>query len=150
MAPNYLSAREMPLTLAVDPGCLHCHASGAASSLPDARNHYAGAPFANGGITCAACHGDGERARRISGKSVLWLTSTPWSRSGATRSASAATSRARPPWSGEGRQLESFSPGDNLFDYALFFVRRGETGSGGRATSQWEALLKSACKQGVR
>ena len=28
MAPHYLEAREMPLSLPVDPGCLHCHASG--------------------------------------------------------------------------------------------------------------------------
>jgi hypothetical protein len=40
MAPHFLDEREMPLTLPVDPGCLHCHASGAASALPDARNHY--------------------------------------------------------------------------------------------------------------
>ena len=58
MAPNYLDAHEMPLTLPVDPGCLHCHASGAAPALPDARNHYESEPFAEGGITCAACHGD--------------------------------------------------------------------------------------------
>ena len=54
MTPNFLTAREMPLTLPVDPGCLHCHASGVAQSLPDARNHYAGEPFASGGITCAS------------------------------------------------------------------------------------------------
>ena len=57
MAPNYQSATEAPLTLPVDPGCLHCHASGIAAS-EGARNHYAGAPFAYGGIACAACHGD--------------------------------------------------------------------------------------------
>ncbi len=48
MTPNHLADREMPLTLPVDPGCLHCHASGVASSLPDARNHYADTPFAFG------------------------------------------------------------------------------------------------------
>lgn len=57
MAPAYQTAHQMPLTLRVDPGCLSCHASGAASSLPDARNHYGGQPFAQGGITCTACHG---------------------------------------------------------------------------------------------
>ena len=34
MTPNHLSDHEMPLTLPVDPGCLHCHASGVASSCP--------------------------------------------------------------------------------------------------------------------
>ena len=72
MAPAFQDAREMPLTLAVDPGCLHCHASGVATAMPDARNHYAGAPFAEGGITCAACHGDGA-AHVASGGKVKML-----------------------------------------------------------------------------
>ena len=45
MAPNYLGSQEMPLTLPVDPGCLHCHASRVAHSLPEARNLYAGEPL---------------------------------------------------------------------------------------------------------
>ena len=47
----------------------------------------------------------------------------------------------------EGKQQAEFRPGDNLFDYELFFVYESGTGSEGRAVSQWEALLKSACKQ---
>jgi predicted CXXCH cytochrome family protein len=47
----------------------------------------------------------------------------------------------------QGKRPEDFRPGDNLFDSSVFFVRGGENGSGGRATSQWEALLKSECKQ---
>jgi predicted CXXCH cytochrome family protein len=43
------------------------------------------------------------------------------------------------------KRVEEFRPGENLFDYTVYFVYRGENGSGGRATSQWEALLKSAC-----
>ncbi len=146
MTPNYLSAHEMPLTLAVDPGCLHCHASGAASSLPDARNHYAGTPFANGGITCMACHGDASAHVASGGKVSLANIDAmePVRRDSVCLSChlegQAAVVR-------RGRQLENFSPGDNLFDFALFFVHRGENGSGGRATSQWEALLKSACKK---
>jgi predicted CXXCH cytochrome family protein len=46
-----------------------------------------------------------------------------------------------------GREMQNFTPGDDLFDYALYFVYRGENGSGGRATSQWEALLRSECKK---
>ena len=71
MTPNHLSDHEMPLTLPVDPGCLHCHASGAASSLPDARNHYAGDPFAYSGIACESCHGDGSAHVASQGK-VQW------------------------------------------------------------------------------
>jgi predicted CXXCH cytochrome family protein len=144
MTPNYESAREMPLTLAVDPGCLRCHASGAATALADARNHYAGAPFAYGGITCAACHGDATAHVSSGGKvSLLKIDALE----GMRRDSVCLNCHLEGQVTvvREGRQLQNFTPGDNLFDYALFFVRRGESGSGGRATSQWEALLKSEC-----
>jgi predicted CXXCH cytochrome family protein len=146
MAPNFLSAQEMPLTLGVDPGCLRCHASGLAPSLEDARNHFAAAPFAYGGITCANCHGDAAAHIASAGKVHLADIDNlePVRRDSVCLSChlegQAAVVR-------EGKQLQNFTPGDNLFDYALFFVYRGEDGSGGRATSQWEALLKSECKQ---
>jgi predicted CXXCH cytochrome family protein len=146
MAPSFLAAREAPLTLPVDPGCLHCHASGVAPALKDARNHYTGAPFAYGGITCTACHGDATAHLASGGKTRM----TDIDRMQPIRRDSvclnchlegqAAVVRA-------GKNLEDFVPGDNLFDYALFFTHAGENGSGGRATSQWEALLKSQCKR---
>lgn len=146
MAPNFLSAEEAPLTLPVDPGCLHCHASGVAEAQKDARNHYAGAPFAFGGISCSSCHGDATAHIASAGK--VHLANIDAMESVQRDSiclnchleGQAAVVR-------EGRQLDSFAPGDNLFDYALFFVSSGENGSGGRATSQWEALLKSECKK---
>jgi predicted CXXCH cytochrome family protein len=146
MTPNYLSAREAPLTLPVDPGCLHCHASGAASSLPDARNHYAGEPFAQGGITCEACHGDASQHAASGGKTAMLKIDTlePARRDSVCLNChlegQAGVDKL-------GKRIEDFRPGDNLSDYTLFFVYRNENGSGGRATSQWEALLKSACKQ---
>lgn len=146
MAPNYLSADEAPLTLPVDPGCLRCHFSGAAAALPGARNHYAGEPVARGGIGCASCHGDA-RAHLASGGKVRMTDidgMEPVRRDSVCLSChlegQAAVVRA-------GKDVRLFRPGDNLFDYALFFVHMGENGSGGRATSQWEALLKSQCKQ---
>jgi predicted CXXCH cytochrome family protein len=146
MAPNYLSVREMPLTLPVDPGCLHCHASGVASALPDARNHYAGQPFAEGGITCAACHGDGSAHVASGGKVSLPNIDAmePVRRDSVCLNChvEGQTTVVR-----EGRELQKFIPGDNLFDYALYFVYSSENGSGVRAVSQWEALLKSECKR---
>lgn len=146
MTPAFLKAREMPLTLPVDPGCLHCHASDVASSLPDARNHYAGAPFAHGGITCAACHGSGT-AHVASGGKVKMLDIMDLR---ALRRDSVCLNCHLEGQVGVtrlGKKPEEFRPGDNLFDYSVFFVHRGENGSGGRATSQWEALLKSRCKR---
>jgi predicted CXXCH cytochrome family protein len=146
MTPNYLDSRTMPLTLPVDPGCLRCHASGPASNLPDARNHYAGEPFAEGGITCTACHGDA-RAHLVSGGNahLLDLKTLESVRRDSIclnchLEGQAAVEHGSKP-------IEAFAPGDNLFDFIVFFVYRSENGSGGRATSQWEALLKSACKQ---
>ena len=146
MTPNHISDREMPLTLPVDPGCLHCHASGVASSLPDARNHYAGDPFAYGGITCGACHGEGSAHVASQGKAaMLKLDALPPVRRDSVclnchLEGQTAVNRA-------GKKPEDFRPGDNLFDYAAFFVYRGAEGSEGRATSQWEALLASECKK---
>jgi predicted CXXCH cytochrome family protein len=146
MTPHYLDAREMPLTLPVDPGCLHCHASDAASALPDARNHYAGEPFAHGGVTCEACHGDASAHLASGGKTRMLNIDglEPVRRDSVCLNChlegQAGVNRL-------GKQIENFKPGDDLFDYTLFFVYRNENGSGGRATSQWEALLKSACKQ---
>jgi predicted CXXCH cytochrome family protein len=146
MAPNFLGTQEMPLTLQVDPGCLHCHASNVARSMPEARNLYAGDPFAHGGITCSACHGDGA-THIVSNGRVRMLdidALQPVRRDSVCLNChlegQAAVIR-------NGRDIENFSPGDDLFDYALYFVYRDENGSGGRATSQWEALLRSECKR---
>lgn len=146
MAPRFLDAKEMPLTLPVDPGCLHCHTSGAQRSLPDARDHYAGDPFENGGIACVACHGDAS-AHVASGGKVRMMEIEklePVKRDSICLNChlegQAAVVR-------EGKRLEDFRPGDDLFDYAVFFVYRSGRGSEGRAVSQWEALLKSECKK---
>ena len=146
MTPNHLSDREMPLTLPVDSGCLHCHASGVASSLPDARNHYAGLPFSQGGITCEGCHGDPSAHLASQGKVAMLKLNTlePVRRDSVCLNChlegDAGVDRL-------GKKVENFRPGDNLFNYTEFFVYRSESGSGGRATSQWEALLESECKK---
>ncbi len=146
MAPNYQDAREAPLTLPVDPGCLHCHASNVAKSLPEARNLYSGEPFAHGGITCSTCHGDGDAHIAAKGKVRMIDINAlqPVRRDSVCLNChlegQSAVIR-------NGREMENFAPGDDLFDYALYFVYRGENGSGGRATSQWEALLRSECKK---
>jgi predicted CXXCH cytochrome family protein len=146
MPPNYQTAKQMPFTLPVDPGCLSCHTSGVAPSLPDARNHYAAEPFADSGITCASCHGDASAHIASGGKVKLANIDAmePVRRDSVCLAChlegQVAVARL-------GKQRNAFAPGDNLFDYALYFVRASEKGSGGRATSQFEALLKSQCKR---
>ena len=146
MAPNHSADKEMPFTMPVDPGCLHCHASNVARSLPEARNLYASEPFAHRGITCTACHGNGDAHIASNGKThMLDIDALQAVRRDSVclnchLEGQAAVIR-------DGREMEDFAPGDDLFDYALYFVYRSENGSGGRATSQWEALLRSECKK---
>lgn len=146
MAPNFQGVHEAPLTLPVDPGCLHCHASNVARSQPEARNLYAGQPFAEGGISCTSCHGNAEAHIASKGKEKMLDIDAlePVRRDSVCLNChlegQAAVIR-------NGKRMVDFRPGDNLFDYALYFVYRNENGSGGRATSQWEALLRSECKK---
>jgi Flp pilus assembly protein TadD len=146
MAPNYLNAHEMPLTLPVDANCLHCHVSGVAAALPGARNHFAAAPFAHGGIGCGSCHGDATEHLRTKGKVPVL---NPAKLDAARRDSVCLQCHLE----GEtavyrlGHSLATYQPGDALFDSVAYFVHEGEIGPQGRATSQYEALLQSACKR---
>ncbi|HEX4065657.1 MAG TPA: tetratricopeptide repeat protein [Acidobacteriaceae bacterium] len=146
MTPNYLNAREMPLTLPVDPGCLHCHASNVQPSLPDARNHFSGVPFPRGGISCASCHGDPAKHLATHGEAPIL---NPAQLDPVRRDSVCLECHLE----GEvvvvkqGRQLAAFRPGDDLFDEAVYFEDGRKAGPGGRATSQWESLLESACRR---
>lgn len=146
MAPNYGNAKQMPFTLPVDAGCLHCHASGVQTSLPGSRNHFSGAPFLHGGITCEACHGAPSAHLARSGKGpILNPARLPAARRDFVclqchLEGESSINRL-------GRSLASYSPGDDLYKDVVYFVRKGEIGSNGRAASQWEALLQSACKR---
>ena len=147
MNPKSLRAKEMPFTLKVDAGCLHCHASGVSASLPGSRNHFGEIPFLHGGITCESCHGDPAAHLSQNGHGpILNPASLPVSRK--------VSVCLQCHLEGEiavdelGRSLQMFKPGDDLSHDVRFFVHQGEIGSMGRATSQWEALLQSACFRG--
>lgn len=146
MAPNYQSAREMPLTLPVDPGCLRCHSSEAQPSLPEARNRYVGAPFLESGIICTACHGDATAHLASSGRTAMMKLGelAPVRRDSICLGCHLEGQEAV---AHRGKRLVDFRPGESLFDYASYFVRQGSSGE--RATSQWEALLQSGCKRGA-
>jgi tetratricopeptide (TPR) repeat protein len=157
MAPAYGAATAMPDALPVDPNCLHCHASQVATAEPQARNKFAGAPFAQGGVGCSGCHGDPAEHLRIETR-IEAGRHKPLPSSGivnpdkldpARRDSAclqchlegdAAIYRA-------GSSLASFVPGERLDDHAVYFVRASREAGGGRASSQYEALLRSACKR---
>jgi hypothetical protein len=146
MAPNYGSARNMPDTLPVDANCLHCHAGEVQASLPEARNKYTGAPFRAGGVPCEACHGDPAEhlAQQGRGPIVNPAKLEPVRRDSVCLQChlegDAAIYRT-------GKSLAAYRPGDDLARFVVYFVNADHEEGGGRASSQYEALLKSACKR---
>jgi predicted CXXCH cytochrome family protein len=146
MAPAYDSATSMPAPLPVEPNCLHCHTSGAQPSLPQARNRFATAPFTQAGIGCSACHGDpsAHLAKQGHGPILNPAHLPPDRRDSACIQCHLEGDSLifRP-----GRSLAQFVPGDLLSDDAVHFIRASRRDGGARATSQYEALLRSACKR---
>ena len=148
MAPAFGSSPSMPQPLPVDANCLHCHATAVQPALPQARNSFAAAPFLQSGIGCSACHGDpsAHLAAKGHGPIVNPDKLAPAKRDSACLQChlegDAAVFRAN-------TSPASFRPGDDLDRYAIYFVKTSAASGGGRAASQWEALLRSACKSGT-
>ena len=145
MAPNYGARKTMPAALPVDSNCLHCHATAVQTALPEARNKYEGVPFQQGGVGCTACHGDSSQHLAKKGHGPIV---NPAKLASAKRDSTClqchlegdvAIYRA-------GKSLAQFQAGEDLADYAVYFVKASAESGGGRATSQYEALLRSACK----
>ena len=148
MPPAYESAERAPLALPVEPNCLNCHATGVEEPLPFARNAWAGAPFRQGGVGCTACHGDADAHVASGGRTpMLQLGTLAPERQESVclrchLEGDAMVQRA-------GRSLRHFEPGQDLFESAVYFVNASSAKSALRATSQYEALLRSACRRAV-
>jgi hypothetical protein len=145
MAPNYEAVKNMPAPLLIDSTCLHCHATGVQQALPGSRNRYAGSPFRQAGVGCSACHGDPSEHLAEQGAGPIL---NPSKLDPARRDSiciqchlegDVAVYRA-------GTSLAQFRPGDDLSKYVVYFVKASAGSGGGRAVSQYEALLRSACK----
>ena len=145
MNPKSIDAREMPFTLKVDPGCLHCHSTGVQPTV-GANNHFGARPFLEGGVTCQSCHGDAA-AHVASGGTATILNPAKLPPSRRDSICLQCHLEGETAVSAPGRSLSAFMPGDDLSEFVTHFVRSGELGPQGRATSQWEALLQSACKR---
>jgi predicted CXXCH cytochrome family protein len=146
MAPAFDNAQRMPAPLPTDPNCLHCHTTEVQPSLSDARNHFAAAPFRQGGVGCSACHGNPEQHLALKGYGPI---TNPNKLPVAQRDSACIQCHLE----GDavvyrqGRSLAQFVPGEKLDDIAVYFVRATDPRSGIRGTSQYEALLRSACKR---
>ncbi len=146
MAPNYSGATSMPAPLPTDPNCLHCHATSISKPQPNAANDFGAVPFAQGGIGCNACHGDPAKHLATGGRGPII---NPTKLAPAARDSTCLQCHLegnavvyRP-----NRTLAGFKAGDDLRDTALYFVYASQAMGGSRATSQYEALLQSACKR---
>lgn len=146
MNPKSLDAREMPFTLKVDSGCLHCHATGVQPPLAGASNHFGAKPFLYGGIGCQPCHAD-PAAHVASGGAAPILNPAKLSPGRRDSVCLQCHLEGETAVNAAGRSLSAFVPGEDLSDYVTHFVHAGELGPDGRATSQWEALLQSECKR---
>jgi len=146
MAPAFDQVVTMPADLPADPSCLHCHATSVATPTPGSRSHYPGPPFAQGGIGCSACHGDPTGHLAAGGHAAIV---NPGKLDAARRDSACLSCHLE----GDavvfqpGKSLAQFQPGDDLTKMAVFFVRANAAGGGGRAGSQYEALLRSACRR---
>ena len=146
MAPAFESAATMPFTMPVDANCLHCHATGVATTTQGVRNALGAQPFAQGGIGCSSCHGDSS-AHVASGGRLPTLNPdklSPVRRDSVCLQChlegDAVVYRA-------GRSLSDFRAGDDLAADAVYFVNASSAKSQTRASSQYEAMLRSACKR---
>ena len=148
MAPAFDQAKSMPANLPADPGCLHCHATGVAIALPGSRSHYPDAPFAQGGIGCRACHGDPAEHLAAHGHAPILNPGKLGARQRDSVCLSCHLEGDAVVYHA-GQSLATFKPGTDLADTAIYFVRSSRVGGGGRAASQYEALLRSACKRGA-
>ena len=150
MAPAYGSTRTMPGALPVDPDCLHCHATQVGIQIDGIRNRIDGRPFSQAGIGCSACHGDpashlhAESAHTGVGTIVNPAHLKPAERDSTCLQCHLEGDAAiyKP-----GHSLATFQPGDNLQSSVVYFVDANRPNFGNRASSQYEALLRSACRR---
>ena len=148
MTPAFEQAGVAPLAMPTNPNCLHCHVTGVADAVEDGTNRFQGPPFRQGGIGCSACHGDMAAHVASGGKApVLQLAKlTPKKQDSVCLQChlegDALVQRT-------GRSLTHFQPGEDLNDTALYFVNASSPKTQARASSQYEALLRSACRRAV-
>jgi predicted CXXCH cytochrome family protein len=143
MAPAYQNAKEIPLNLPATTSCLHCHVSGVRVPLDGTANLYPTPPFFYAGVTCERCHGPG--AAHVNGGAIVNPAKlAPTLRDQVCMQChlegNAAIERA-------GKHIYEYRPGANLNDYVRYYVLVGNVPSTLRATSQFEALAQSVCKQ---
>lgn len=138
-SPGYELDRGLRWSRPVEPNCLWCHAS-EAKPIFGTVNRYADPPFASG-VTCERCHGPG--SDHVTGRGTMV---NPAKLDAPRRDSVCAQCHL----SGEARiekadkRLAMYRPGDLLSEYVAYFTAEG---GAMKATSHYEKLEASACKQ---
>lgn len=154
LAPGYQQHRELFLMRPVESECLECHASGV-QPVAGTQNGYRDVPFLEGRISCERCHGLGNNhiAAQTSGQSArAQEIVNPAKLEARLRDSVCAQCHLL----GEtritkaGRSLSRFTPGERLSDYAASLVWSSKKVASLKATSHYEKLWQSRCKQASR
>jgi len=142
VSPGYQRKRTVELTRAVETACLQCHTSRMQSL---ATNRFAAAPFLEGGVSCERCHGPGQA--HIAAKGAKTAIVNPAKLDAERRDSVCAqchlTGAARVARANGKR----YQPGDLLSDSLAITVWSGAVNGEANATSHYEKLAQSKCKQ---
>ena len=146
MAPAYDNTTAMPPPLPVDANCMHCHATEVETAVPEARNRFPERPFDEGGIGCSACHGNPSQHIAAHGHGPI-LNPAKFSIPARDSACVQCHLEGNATVYKAGKSLAQFRAGDKLSDFVVYFVHADQADGGRRASSQYEALLQSACKK---
>ncbi len=131
ISPGYEGKRTIQMGRAVEPACLQCHASGA---QPE------------GGVSCERCHGPGQK-HVATGKAadIIHPAKLPAARRDGVCAQCHLTGVARVATAT--RKAGTFRAGDLLSDHLAVFVWDAAEAGELSATSHYERLAASKCKQ---
>ncbi len=149
VSPGYQRKRTVELTRGVETACLQCHTS-RIQTVAEAQNRFAAVPFLEGGVSCERCHGGG-RAHiakmgtkvRTGGLAIVNPAKLDAARRDSVCAQCHLTGAARVARGSNSR----YRPGDLLSDSVAVFVWEGASGGAADATSHYEKLEQSKCKQ---
>jgi hypothetical protein len=151
LSPGYQTKKTIDLTRAVEPACLQCHAS-RLRPIAGTQNRFETPPFLESGIGCERCHGPGKMhidlmmaGARNRGRGIVNPARLDAARRDSVCAQCHLTGAAR--IARAGRPGQMYRPGDLLSDHLAVFVWSGKGLSNMTATSHYEKLAQSACKQ---
>jgi predicted CXXCH cytochrome family protein len=143
VSPGYQGKRTIDLTRGVETGCLQCHAS-RINPVGGMQNRFANPPFEEGGVSCERCHGPGRvHIERLGKGAIVNPAKLEPSRRDSTCAQCHLTGVARIA-RGSG---SSYRPGGLLSNSLAIFVWADAASSELTATSHFEKLQQSRCKQ---